>query len=102
MATNPINADSVVHEIQESGGVVIRGYRSCDELVSTMQAAINEGKKCAFVPTLKTLREFLSTDGFIAVMNQVNAQLERHEVLVEPNSYDSKHVFAVGPAKSAG
>lgn len=102
MATNSINADAVIREIQESGGVVVRGFRSRDELVDTMQAAINDGRKCAFVPTLKTLREFLNTNGFISVMSQVNARLENHEVVVEANSYESKHVFAVGPAKRAG
>lgn len=97
MARNSIDVDSAIHEILDSGGVVIRGYRSRDELVRTMQTAINDGKKCVFVPTQRTLREFLNTDGFIEVMDQVNAQLENHDVLIEANSYGSQHVFAVGP-----
>jgi hypothetical protein len=89
--------DAIVPGIVESGGVIIRGFRSRDELASEMQAAVNQGKKCAFVPTRKTLREFFNTEGFILVMNDVNARLDNHDVVVEPNSYDSKHVFVVAP-----
>ena len=97
--TDPTSAKAIIREIKESDGVIIGGYRSLQELVNTMQEAINDGKKCAFIPTQKTLRLFFWTQGFIMMMEKVNAGLENHVVLYPPNVYgrEQKHVFAVAP-----
>jgi hypothetical protein len=88
---------AVLHDVKESQGVILHGFRSRNELRDTMQQAINTGKKCAFVPSLKTLRKFLNTQGFIAVMMEVSAELYSHNVIIEPGVYNSMHVFVVGP-----
>ncbi len=95
MAHGTEDIDAILRKIEEAGGVIIREFRSRDELASEMQAAIDGGRKCAFLPTLKTLREFLNTQGFVLVMSEVNSQLRKCRILVEPNCYGSKHVFVV-------
>jgi len=92
-----IDPNEIICRIRNSGGTVIRGFRSRDDLISAMQAAVDDGIQCAFAPTLKTLRAFLNTDGFVSVMDEVNAHLQGHEVLVEARCYDSQHLFAVAP-----
>jgi hypothetical protein len=86
-----------LREIEESGGVIIRGCRSKDHLRATMQEAIDNGRACVFAPSQKTLRHFMNTSGFACVMSELATQLNNCKVLAVPDCYDSIHLFAVAP-----
>ena len=77
--------------------MISRGVHSQAHLQESLQAAIDEGRTCAFVPSLKTMRGFVNTEGCKIVMAEVNARLRGHRVIIEPNVYGAMHVFAVGP-----
>lgn len=99
-AASPIDALSIVKDIKRSGGTVIRVLRSKDALRDAMQHAIDEGRLCAFWPSMAALRVLCTTTAFVSAMRDIQSQLIGYRVLVEPGAYPSALVFAIGPARS--
>lgn len=102
MAIQSIDALSIVKDIKQSGGTVIRGSRTKEALRDAMQGAIDAGRLCAFWPSMAALRLFYTPAGFVSAMQDIQSQLSGYRVLVEPNAYQSAWVFAIGPALAAG
>lgn len=99
MLPQPIDADAIIQRIKNSNGVIVRAFYSRSRLVKDLQSAINSNREAAFAPKMRSLRHFYNTDGFILVMSEIESELTNHRVLLEPNSYGGRHLFAVGPLK---
>jgi hypothetical protein len=97
MTSKTVDVQSILHDIKESEGVILYGFHGRNALRDSMQQAIDAGKEFAFVPSLKTLRHFMNTQGFIKVMMDINTELHDHKIIIEPGKYDSSHIFIVGP-----
>jgi hypothetical protein len=101
MVTKQVDVDAVLRDVSKSGGDVIRGFRGKSEFVAVIQEGVNRGKLVAFAPSTRTLREFLNTNGFIMVMNEVYSLLQNCRIVIEPNEYSGRHLWVVGPLTEA-
>ena len=93
-----------VHEfltnIEADGGVIIRGFRSADELLIEVQSTVDLGRACAFAPSQKTMRHFFNVEGFRFAVQGIEKGLKNHSVEVEAGSYAGQCLFVVKPNKS--
>jgi orotidine-5'-phosphate decarboxylase len=97
MTSKAVDVQRTLQHIKDSEGVILHGFCGRNALRDTMQQAIDAGKECVFVPSLKTLRHFMNTQGFIKMMMDISAELHDHEIIIEPGKYNSRHIFMVGP-----
>lgn len=97
MTTHDLEVAKIVDDIKASGGVVIVRYRSGEELISEVQSALDQGRSVAFMPKMRSLRHFFSTDGFILIMSRMIDKLKDAEVIVPPGCYNRRHILAVRP-----
>lgn len=89
--------EKIIDDLKENDAVIIRGYRNSNELVHQIQSAIDVGKPAIFEPTIKSLRIFFNTAGFIATLTKLLGDLNNYEIIVPPNIYGTKHVMVIGP-----
>ena len=75
---------------------VISGFRSIDELVSTINDSLAKYGRAIFVPSNKSMRHFFNTSGFVRSMRELDRRLiPGHRQLIPPGLYGAKHIFAV-------
>jgi len=92
-----IDIKTIFHDLEQSGGVVVRKYHSRERLRRVLQDEIDSGRTCAFAPSTKAFRLLYNTEGFIWVTQEVNSQLRNHKVILEAGLYGQTHAFVVGP-----
>ena len=97
MNVNANDIDGVIDGLVGAGGVSIKGYRSEDELVRELQCAIENGTAVIFAPTMKSMRVFFNTEGFVTTMTSVLSKISEYDLVVPPDCYGSKHVMAIQP-----
>ncbi|MGE0761624.1 MAG: hypothetical protein AB7O38_31740 [Pirellulaceae bacterium] len=101
MATRELEIDQIVARIEQSGGAVVRGFRTLEELRMEFATALAAGQSAVFAPTQKSARHFYNTPGFISAMQGILATLDDVAVIIEPNLYGQRLVFAVAPTHAA-
>ncbi|MCO5165162.1 MAG: hypothetical protein M9894_02185 [Planctomycetes bacterium] len=76
--------------------------RSPDRLLEKFRTALASGSSVLFEPTLRAMRGYFNTAGFIRAMTEITDQLPEAALLVPPGLYGRQHVLGLKPRHLVG
>jgi hypothetical protein len=90
----------VISSLDAHPATLIEGFVSEARLIDEMRRRLSTGENAVFSPTMKGMRHFLNTKGFVFAMRRVAETIDG-TTIIPPGIYGARHYFGVAVKSGA-